>query len=180
MSENCCFIRCHLQVLSHKTVRTIRNTILSQEMFSKLKKELQKLLTRRTISVVLRIINYVLARYVLDYDVLNYVLAFKGSYGKVYIYIKGSKSLKMTQQLFLRDWPSQLKMELNTFFCRCKCGHCHIELLQSNKECYCCTEVEGCMAALNDALVLQDVSEPPPCITLHPGFRVICLEKYGH
>ena len=37
------------------------------------------------------------------------------------------------------------------------------------------------MAALNDALVLQDVSEPPPspCITLHPGFRVICLEKWS-
>ena len=35
------------------------------------------------------------------------------------------------------------------------------------------------MVARNDALVLQDVSEPPPCITLHPGFRVICLEKWS-
>ena len=47
------------------------------------------------------------------------------------------------------------------------------------KECHYCTEIEVCIAALNDALVLQDVSDSPPCITLYPCFRAICLEKKG-
>ena len=30
-----------------------------------------------------------------------------------------------------------------------------------------------------DDLVLEDVPQPPCCITLHPGFRPICLEKWA-
>ena len=38
-----------------------------------------------------------------------------------------------------------------------------------------CTKFES----LKDDLVLEDVPQPPCYITLHPGFRPICLEKWA-
>lgn len=35
------------------------------------------------------------------------------------------------------------------------------------------------MASLKEELVLEDIEEPPKCITLHPGFRPVCLEKWS-
>ena len=33
-------------------------------------------------------------------------------------------------------------------FCRCKCGNCDVLLLQNISECYCCSELEGCMESI--------------------------------
>jgi hypothetical protein len=64
-------------------------------------------------------------------------------------------------------------------FYRCKCGHCVITHIQNTHEAWCCQEMESCRKVLKDDLVLEDVPQPPCCITLHPGFRPICLEKWA-
>jgi len=63
---------------------------------------------------------------------------------------------------------------------KCKCGNSEIKHLVSANECACCHEIERCVTSLADALVLQDVHDQPlPCVTLHPGFRPVCLEKWS-
>ena len=62
---------------------------------------------------------------------------------------------------------------------RCKCGHCRIRHLQNAKECHCCRELEECTTCLASEVVLREVATPPPCITLHPGFNVVCLNRWS-
>ena len=66
-------------------------------------------------------------------------------------------------------------------FCRCKCGKCAITLLQNISECYCCQELEGCCESLGSDMMRQDLDEDETlkCITEHPGFRPVCLEKWS-
>ena len=66
-------------------------------------------------------------------------------------------------------------------FCRYKCGKCSINLLQNISECYCCQELEGCCESLGSDMVQQDLNEDEAlkCITEHPGFRPVCLEKWS-
>lgn len=68
------------------------------------------------------------------------------------------------------------------FCCRCSCGNCNRVLLQNLSECYCCNELEGCKEAMSSELVLQDLPEGTTtikCITDHPGFKPVCLEKWS-
>ena len=64
---------------------------------------------------------------------------------------------------------------------RCNCGHCVRELLQNTFECYCCCELEGCIKVMESEEVLQDF--PPGttlnCVTEHPGFNAVCLQKWS-
>ncbi|KAL9978424.1 hypothetical protein ACROYT_G015937 [Oculina patagonica] len=48
-------------------------------------------------------------------------------------------------------------------------------------ECYCCKELEGCCEALTSEIVQEDLEEGQEllCITEHPGFRPVCLEKWS-
>ena len=71
-------------------------------------------------------------------------------------------------------------------FSRCNCGNCNIENLVEAKECRCCTELPNCVAALS--IVNKDVSESSDddaintqqmCITNHPGFDAICLNRWS-
>lgn len=67
-----------------------------------------------------------------------------------------------------------------TNICRCKCGNCSVALLQNISECYCCDELDGCGEALQSDLVVDDVGEKKlRCITDHPGFQPVCLEKWS-
>ena len=68
---------------------------------------------------------------------------------------------------------------LNLF--RCKCGNCSIESLQNVSECYCCSELEGCSESMESDLVLQDIplDVKLTCITEHPGFNPVCLQKWS-
>ena len=59
---------------------------------------------------------------------------------------------------------------------RCKCGNCCTELLQNPKEYQCCIETEACVEALDSDQVLHEVTTSPSCVTLHPGFKPVCLE----
>ena len=67
------------------------------------------------------------------------------------------------------------------FTCRCTCGNCSRELLTNISECYCCKEIEGCCEALTSDIVREDLVEGQElaCITQHPGFRPVCLEKWS-
>ncbi|XP_015754353.1 PREDICTED: uncharacterized protein LOC107334001 [Acropora digitifera] len=63
----------------------------------------------------------------------------------------------------------------------CKCGKCGITLLQNISECYCCQELDGCRESLESDIVRQDLQddETLKCITEHPGFQPVCLEKWS-
>lgn len=63
----------------------------------------------------------------------------------------------------------------------CLCGNCDRQLLQNLSECYCCKELEGCKEALDTELVVRDIQPNVKlqCITQHPGFRPVCLEKWS-
>lgn len=40
------------------------------------------------------------------------------------------------------------------------------------EECQCCKEIDRC------AIVMGEIGREEDCITLHPGFRDVCLKKY--
>ena len=42
--------------------------------------------------------------------------------------------------------------------CRCKCGNCSVILLANVSECYCCSELEGCLESMKSDLVLEDLA----------------------
>lgn len=66
-------------------------------------------------------------------------------------------------------------------FCRCKCGNCSVTLLANISECYCCSELEGCLESMKSDLVLEDLEAGVTlkCITEHPGFNPVCLQKWS-
>ena len=79
------------------------------------------------------------------------------------------------------DWKFK---KYNIFFlsapCRCECGNCRIDLLQNEKECQCCQEIDGCIEAVNIDIVMQEANGVPQCIiTLHPGFECACLANWS-
>ncbi|CAH3153488.1 unnamed protein product, partial [Porites lobata] len=63
----------------------------------------------------------------------------------------------------------------------CTCGKCEPDLLTNISECYCCKELEGCVESLTSEIVLEDLEEGQElcCVTEHPGFRPVCLEKWS-
>ena len=64
---------------------------------------------------------------------------------------------------------------------RCVCGNCSVFLLQNIRECYCCTELEGCGESLETDLVQQDfpLITSLKCITDHRSFNPVCLQKWS-
>ena len=64
---------------------------------------------------------------------------------------------------------------------RCGCGHCSLDHLSNWQECHRCFEFDGCNEALSSDIVTQELSgmDDITCITQHPGFRPVCLEKWS-
>ena len=58
-------------------------------------------------------------------------------------------------------------------FFRCNCGSCSTEKLVQAKETRCCAEISNCV----DALVLAGSQNT--CITDHPAFDAICLNRWS-
>ena len=47
------------------------------------------------------------------------------------------------------------------------------------KECHCCQEIDQCVEALHSPQVLEDTQGVAVlCITQHPGFVPVCLNKW--
>ncbi|XP_028401050.1 uncharacterized protein LOC114524123 [Dendronephthya gigantea] len=71
----------------------------------------------------------------------------------------------------------------------CNCGNCNTENLVEAKECHCCTEIPNCAAALtltiDDSVRVSESSDDDAtntqqtCITNHPGFDAICLNRWS-
>lgn len=70
-------------------------------------------------------------------------------------------------------WP-WAKMSIGN--CRCKCGSC--QRLNRVVECICCAEIDCVVAKNNDAVEAEGLAEPPICITQHPGFHTVCLNRW--
>ena len=63
---------------------------------------------------------------------------------------------------------------------RCKCGEL-CQVMGRSDECVCCQEIAAtrdmCVSLCNEGP--QYANEPPPnCITQHPGFAAVCLNKW--
>ncbi|XP_071819728.1 uncharacterized protein [Apostichopus japonicus] len=51
----------------------------------------------------------------------------------------------------------------------CTCGHCAI--MTTARECRCCTEIDQVKVVMEE--------EGAGCITTHPGFHAVCLDRWG-
>ena len=55
---------------------------------------------------------------------------------------------------------------------RCLCSNCSVALATKAEECQCCQEIDRC------GEVMDQFGDPKRCITLHPGFKEVCLSKH--
>ena len=60
--------------------------------------------------------------------------------------------------------------------CRCECGSC--QRLNRVVECVCCAEIDCVVAKNNEAVEAEGLAEPPVCVTQHPGFHAVCLNRW--
>ena len=58
------------------------------------------------------------------------------------------------------------------------CGNCLITFRQNGNECSCCQQMEKCAQSLSDEWVPQSL-EAPKCITSHPAFNTVCLDRWS-
>ena len=68
--------------------------------------------------------------------------------------------------------PSQTKL----IYFGCTCENCQI--LNRNEECRCCSEFPKMCNEIREAVEMGEVAEAPVCITQHPGFQAVCLNKW--
>ncbi|XP_031552573.1 uncharacterized protein LOC116289772 [Actinia tenebrosa] len=54
----------------------------------------------------------------------------------------------------------------------CTCSNCCLTLVTKQEECFCCNDIMRCMDKLNE------LDQQVQCITSHPGFESVCLDKY--
>ena len=59
---------------------------------------------------------------------------------------------------------------------RCECGSC--QRLNRVVECVCCAEIDCVVAKNNEAVEAEGLAEPSVCITQHPGFHAVCLNRW--
>ena len=55
---------------------------------------------------------------------------------------------------------------------------CSLLFIQNAYESQCCVEIEEFAHALNHEDVISETGQPPNCITAHPDFRSVCLERW--
>ena len=68
---------------------------------------------------------------------------------------------------------------LFTILSRCKCGRCSTQYLQNPNKFQCCLEIEECVECLSNEMVVDEVGKKPDCVTLHPGFSQVCLQRWS-
>lgn len=64
-------------------------------------------------------------------------------------------------------------------FYRCKCGRCNSQYLQNPNEFQCCAEIDECVECLSHEMVIEEVGKKPNCVTSHPGFSQVCLQRWS-
>lgn len=63
-------------------------------------------------------------------------------------------------------------------FYRCKCGRCNLQYLQNPKEFQCCAEIDKCGVPI-PRNGYQRGGKQCNCVTLHPGFSQVCLQRWS-
>ena len=58
----------------------------------------------------------------------------------------------------------------------CVCGNCQV--MDSNEECKCCTEIKEMRGKNEEVVEHKEAKEVPLCITQHPGFEAVCLNHW--
>lgn len=95
------------------------------------------------------------------------------------LYLRGWCTFYYLVQRIYHSWTCMISqiskssgcMLLFWSYCfRCNCGNWQI--MDRNEECKCCLEISQIVDKNNE------VTEPPPCITQHPGFGVVCLNRW--
>ena len=56
------------------------------------------------------------------------------------------------------------------------CENCQV--MPRQDECKCCLEFEQIVTKNSEAVKMGDCEQPPSCITQHPGFQAVCLNKW--
>ena len=74
--------------------------------------------------------------------------------------------------ILLCNNPSQTKL----IYLRCTCENCQI--LNRNEERTCCSEFPEICNKNREAVEMGEVAETPVCITQHPGFQAVCLNRW--
>ena len=59
---------------------------------------------------------------------------------------------------------------------RCTCGNCQV--LGRVEACICCQEIEAVQNKLIEAVTSGECQKQPQCITQHPGFHVVCINRW--
>ncbi|XP_022805756.1 uncharacterized protein LOC111342894 [Stylophora pistillata] len=54
----------------------------------------------------------------------------------------------------------------------CVCSNCSPEFARKAEECQCCQEIDRC------GEVMEEFGDRKKCITLHPGFQDVCLNRH--
>ena len=60
--------------------------------------------------------------------------------------------------------------------CRCTCVNC--QRLDRAEECVCCQEIDCVVGKNLEAVKLEGLAEPPSCISQHPGFHAVCVNRW--
>ena len=76
------------------------------------------------------------------------------------------------------EWVLQDLENAPKSYSRRSCGNCSITFHQFGNECSCCEEMDKCTKSLSEEWVPQ-IKEAPKCITLHPAFNTICLDRWS-
>ncbi|XP_078356368.1 P2X purinoceptor 7-like [Oculina patagonica] len=58
----------------------------------------------------------------------------------------------------------------------CTCGNCQV--MGRAEACVCCREIEAVQNKNTEAVTSGECAEQPQCITQHPGFHAICLNRW--
>ena len=76
---------------------------------------------------------------------------------------------------------SQSAVNVLFMLCKYNCENCSVILLANISKCYGCSELEGCLESMKSDLVLEDLAADITlkCITEHPGFNSVCLQKWS-
>ena len=62
------------------------------------------------------------------------------------------------------------------FIIRCACENCLV--MGRVEACKCCREIEQVKSKLTEAVTCGECTEEPKCITQHPGFHPVCINRW--
>ena len=90
----------------------------------------------------------------------------------MYIFMYSNKKERVYLQNLTVYKPVLFTLSQN----RCTCGNCQV--LGRVEACICCQEIEAVQNKLIEAVTSGECEEQPQCITQHPGFHAVCINRW--